>query len=136
MVKEMCRQDVALEMLKSQPRKGGLTAGQIKLAEAQAADYKAQKGELKMLGERMTNLEKKMSAMEEEQARRFDNIEKQMSELKTLIIEHHNQTLFDKILALKDHKYFWITSIVILLLLAALFGVPVSGFNGILSVGG
>lgn len=136
MVKEMCRQDVALEMLKSQPRKGGLTAGQIKLAEAQAADYKSQKGEIKMLGERMTNLEKKMSAMEEEQTRRFDNIEKQMSELKTLIIEHNKRTLIDIILELKDHKYFWLTMIIIILVLAALFGVPVTGFNGILSVGG
>ena len=136
MVKEMCRQDVALEMLKSQPRKGGLTAGQIKLAEAQAADYKTQKGEIKMLGERMTNLEKKMSALEEEQTRRFDNIEKQMSELKKLIIEHNNRTLYDKILALKDHKYFWLTTIITILVLAALFGVPVSGFHGILNIGG
>ena len=136
MVKEMCRQDVALEMLKSQPRKGGLTAGQIKLAEAQAADYKSQKGEIKMLGERMTNLEKDVASLKEEQTRRFDNVEKQMDELKRLIIEHNNQTLFDKILALKDHKYFWITTIIGILVLAGLFGVPLSDFKGVFGIFG
>lgn len=136
MVKEMCRQDVALEMLKSQPRKGGLTAGQIKLAEAQAADYKSQKGEIKMLVERITNLEKDLASSRTEQREGFNSLQSQISELKTLIIEHNNRTLYDKILALKDHKYFWITAIITILVLAALFGVPVSGFHGILNIGG
>ena len=136
MVKEMCRQDVALEMLKSQPRKGGLTAGQIKLAEAQAADYKSQKGEIKMLVERITNLEKDLASSRTEQREGFNSLQSQISELKTLIIEHNKRTLFDMILALKDHKYFWTTTIVIILVLAALFGVPVTGFHGLLNIGG
>ena len=136
MVKEMCRQDVALEMLKSQPRKGGLTAGQIKLAEAQAADYKSQKGEIKMLGERITNLEKDLASSRTEQREGFNTLQSQISELKMLIIEHNNQTLFDKILALKDHKYFWITTIIGILVLAGLLGVPLTEFKGVYGIFG
>lgn len=127
---KMCRQDVALEMLKSQPRKGGLSTGQIKLAEAQAADFKSQKGEIKMLGERMTNVEKRLETLENTVVTGFAEIKKILEENKK------PRTLFEKIIALQDHKFFWITLIVSLLILGALFGVPVTGFNGILNIGG
>ena len=137
MRKNMCRQDVALEMLKAQPRKGGLSSGQIKLAEAQAADFKSQKGEIKMLGERMTNVEKELRVIKEEQQVIKEEQKRGFEELKRLIIEQSKpRTLFEKIVALQEHKYFWITLIVALIILGALFGVPVTGFNGILNIGG
>lgn len=130
MDKEMCRQDVALEMLKAQPRKGGLSSGQIKLAEAQAADFKSQKGEIKMLGERMTNVEKRLETLENTVVTGFAEIKKMLEQ------QNKPKTLFEKIIALQEHKYFWITLIVSMLILGALFGVPVTGFNGILGIGG
>lgn len=133
----MCRQDVALEMLKAQPRKGGLSTGQIKLAEAQAADFKSQKGEIKMLGERMTNLEKDFAILKEEQRLGFENVNKQIGELKSLIIEQAKpRTLFDKIIALQGHRYFWITLIITILVLAGLLGVPLTEFKGVFGIFG
>ena len=126
----MCRQDVALEMLKAQPRKGGLSTGQIKLAEAQAADFKSQKGEIKMLGERMTNVEKRLETLENTVVTGF-------AELKKMLEEHNKpRTLFEKIVALQDHKYFWITIIITVLALAGLLGVPLTEFKGVFGIFG
>ena len=64
----MCRQETALEMLKAQKNKGGLTAGQIKLTEAQIADFKEQNDkhnmDLERMDKRMTNLEKKVDTLD------------------------------------------------------------------------
>ena len=64
----MCRQETALEMLKAQKSKGGLTAGQIKLTEAQIADFKEQNEkhtmDLERMDKRMTNIEKKVDGLD------------------------------------------------------------------------
>lgn len=130
MESKMCRQDVALEMLKAQPRKGGLSTGQIKLAEAQAADFKSQKGEIKMLGERMTNVEKRLETLENTVVTGFAEIKKILEENKK------PRTLFEKIVALQDHKYFWITTIIGILVLAGLLGVPLTEFKGVFGIFG
>lgn len=82
------------------------------------------------MGERMTNLEKEVYLMKEEMRAGFADIKK--------LIEERNKrlTLFEKIMALSTHKYFWLTIIVILLLVGGFFGVSPSGFNGILGLGG
>lgn len=81
------------------------------------------------IGARMTNLEKRMEALETKMDAGFDDI-------KRLIEKNKPMTLFDKIMALQSHKMFWITVIVALLVLAGLLGVPTTGFNGILNIGG
>ena len=64
----MCRQETALGMLKAQRGKGGLTAGQIKLTEAQIADYKEQnekhEKDMAKMEARMTIIEKKVDALD------------------------------------------------------------------------
>ena len=64
----MCRQETALEMLKAQKNKGGLTAGQIKLTEAQIADFKEQnekhEKDMVKMEARMTNIEKKVDSLD------------------------------------------------------------------------
>ena len=81
------------------------------------------------MGVRMTNLEKRIESVE-------NKLDVGFAELKALIEKNKPLTLFDKIIALQSHKMFWITVIIALLVLGALFGVPVSGFHGILTVGG
>ena len=81
------------------------------------------------MGERMTNLEKRMVSLEEKMDTGF-------AEIKSLIEKNKPLTLFDKVLLLKDQKLFWIFLIVALLILAGLLGVPTTGFNGILNIGG
>ena len=81
------------------------------------------------MGERMTNLEKRMEALESKMDAGFADIKK-------LIEENRPLSLFDKILLLKDQKLFWIFLIVALLILAGLMGVPTTGFNGVLNIGG
>ena len=86
--------------------------------------------DLSKQGDRMTNIEKRMESLESKMEAGFADIKK--------LIEEKNKrlTLFEKIMALSTHKYFWITLIVILLLLGGLMGVPTTGFNGLLTLGG
>ena len=81
------------------------------------------------MGERMTNLEKRMETLESKMDAGFADIKK-------LIEENRPLSLFDKIVLLKDQKLFWVFLIVALLVLAGLLGVPTTGFNGILNIGG
>jgi len=82
------------------------------------------------MGERMTNLEKRMENLETKMDAGF-------SEIKKLIEERTKRlSLFEKIMALSTHKYFWITLIIVLLIVGGLLGVPTTGFNGLVSLGG
>lgn len=82
------------------------------------------------MGERMTNLEKEVSLLKEEMRAGF-------ADIKNFIEERtRRMTLFEKIMALSTHKYFWITLIIVLLIVGGLLGVPTTGFNGLVSLGG
>lgn len=81
------------------------------------------------MGERMTNLEKEVSLLKEEMRAGFADIKK-------LIEENRRMSLFEKIMALSTHKYFWITLIITLLIIGGIFGVQPSGFSNILTFGG
>lgn len=76
------------------------------------------------MGTRMTNIEKRMESLEG----KMDKV--------LQLLENRPKTLFEKILLLKDHKLFWISIIVTLLIIGGLLGVPTTGFNGLLSLGG
>lgn len=112
----------ALEVIKTQKNKS-LTKGEIVILFQQVVS------DLSKQGEKMTNLEKEVSALKEEMRAGFADIKK-------LIEDKKSMTLFEMIMALSTHKYFWMTLIVFLLLLGALLGVPTTGFNGLLSLGG
>lgn len=112
----------ALEVIKTQKNKS-LTKGEIVILFQQVVS------DLSKQGEKMTNLEKEVSALKEEMRAGFADIKKLIEDKKTM-------TLFEMIMALSTHKYFWMTLIVFLLLLGGLLGVPTTGFNGLLSLGG
>lgn len=113
----------ALEVIKTQKNKS-LTKGEIVILFQQVVS------DLSKQGEKMTNLEKEVSALKDEMRAGFADIKKLIEE------KSKRLTLFEKIMALSTHKYFWLTIIVILLLVGGFFGVSPSGFNGILGLGG
>ena len=80
------------------------------------------------MGDRMTNLEKRMEAIETKMDAGF-------KDLKNLILKRERGLLYNILLG-ENAKYFWIAIIVAMLLLGGLLGVPTTGFNGILNIGG
>lgn len=119
----MCdRTRTAIEIIQAQPRKTLTKEETLMLFQKVIEDNEK-------IGARMTNLEKRMEALETKMDAGFDDI-------KRLIEKNKPLTLFDKIMALQSHKMFWVTVIVALLVLAGLLGVPTTGFNGILNIGG
>jgi len=87
------------------------------------------------MGVRMTEIEKRMGSLEEKVEAGFIGLTSQFNELKRLL-EKKEPTLFEKIMALKDHKLFWVSIIISLLILGGLLGVPTTDFKGILNIGG
>ena len=81
------------------------------------------------MGERMTNIEKRMESIENKMDAGFADIKK-------LIEDSRRMTLFEKIMALSTHKYFWITLIITLLIIGGVLGVSPSGFSNIVTFGG
>lgn len=116
----MCRQATALGMLKAQKNKGGLSAGQIKLTEAQIADYKEQnerhQKDMSKMEERMTNLEKKFDVLD----KKVDAVDGKIDRvLQALATERTFITALKSVLNNKVFLYLLIT------ILCAAFGVSV-----------
>lgn len=118
----MCdRVRTAIDVIKAQKRKTLTKEETLMLFQKVMEDSER-------MGERMTNLEKRMETIE-------TKMEAGFKDLRDLILKKEHSLLY-KILLGENAKYFWITLIVILLLLGGLLGVPTTGFNGILSIGG
>ena len=124
---KMCeRTKAAVDMLQQQKRT--LTRGDIITVFKEVIDDLDQQG--KRMGDRMTRLEQKVTSLEAKMDSGF-------AEIKALLEgQCKKRSLFEEILLLKEHKWFWISLIVVLLILASLLGVPLTGFNGILTVNG
>jgi superfamily II RNA helicase len=126
----MCEKTKAvLDILET--RKKPLTKGEIMTV------FKKVVEDSEKMGVRMTNIEKRMSSLEEKTDNGFKSMTEQFEKIKSLIEEkHRTPTLLETVVALKDHKMFWIFLIVVLLIVGSLLGVKTSGFNGILNIGG
>lgn len=116
----MCRQETALEILKSQKNKGGLSSGQIKLTEAQIADFKEQnvrhEKDMEKIQARMTNIEKKVDSLD----KKVDAVDGKIDQvLQALSKEQSSVLLLKSVLGNKVFLYILIT------LLCAAFGVSV-----------
>ena len=119
----MCeRTKAAIDILQEQKRT--LTKGEIVMVFRKVVE------DLEKQGDRMTRLEEKVTSLENKVAAGFAEIKAMLEE------QSKKRTLFEEILLLKEHKWFWISLIVTLLILAGLLGVPLTGFNGILTVNG
>ena len=119
----------AVEVIKAQKRKTLTKEETLMLFKEVIEDNEKMGEKITVMGERMTNLEKRMESLENKMDAGFADIKK-------LIEDSRRMTLFEKIMALSTHKYFWITLIITLLIIGGILGVSPSGFNSIVTLGG
>ena len=101
----MCKQAIVLDTIKKTAKKGGMTPTQIKLAEAQSEDYAEMKKEIQELKTEVYDVKKDVNGMKI-----------QLAEIKGGIdILLENNKIKSKLI---DSKYFWITVILFMMLIA------------------
>lgn len=124
---KMCeRARAAVDVIQQQKRT--LTKGEIVMVFNKVIEDLEQQGV--RMGDRMTRLEEKVVSLE-------NKVDAGFAELKALLEERNKRkSLIEIILELRDCKWFWIFLIVTVLILAGLFGLPLTGFNGILTING
>lgn len=119
----------AIELIKTQ-KKRTISKGEIVVLFQQVAS------DLGKQGERMTNLEKEVSCVKEEMRIGFDEVNKKLRDVTDLIRGLKRESLLQKILLGENAKYFWFAVIITLLIIGGILGVPATGFNGLISLGG
>ncbi len=117
----MCRQTDVLEVIKNIEGKGGMTASQIKLAEAQAEDYAEMKKEIKDIKSDVGDLKKDFTEVKSE-------LSTMKGSLDILIQLSEHKPLLQIIKELKDCKGFWI---ILALLIVGFFGLDLSNLKGL-----
>ena len=104
-VLKMSKQAIVLDTIKKTAKKGGMTAAQIKLAEAQSEDYADMKKEIQELKTDVNDIHKEVSG-----------VKIQLAEIKGGIdILLENNKIKSKLI---DSKYFWLFLIVLMMLIA------------------
>jgi len=126
----MCEKvEAALEVVKQS--KKSLTKGEIVMVFQQVV-Y-----DLNKQGERMKGLEQSVGEVKAELSNVKLDVQKILSVVEELKRTRNEHGLLYKILLGENAKYFYITVMVFLVVLAALFGVPASEFKGLLpTIGG
>lgn len=94
-VLNMCKQAVVLDTIKNTAKKGGMTAAQLKLAEAQSEDYAEMKKEIQELKTDVNDMRKDVGDMKVQ----FANMEGKIDIILKNIESKSN---------LLNNKYFWI----------------------------
>lgn len=103
-VLRMSKQAIVLDTIKKTAKKGGMTAAQIKLAEAQSEDYADMKREIQELKTDVNDVRKEVGG-----------VKIQLAEIKGGIdILLENNKIKSKLI---DSKYFWLFLIVLLMLI-------------------
>lgn len=104
-VLNMCKQAVVLDTIKKTVKKGGMTAAQLKLAEAQSEDYAEMKKEIQELKVDVNDVRKDVNGMKIKLAEIKGGID--------ILLE--NNKIKSKLI---DSKYFWIFLIILMTLIA------------------
>jgi hypothetical protein len=120
-VKKMCKQAVVLDTIKKMRGKGGMTASQIQLAEAQAEDYAEMKKEIQEMKSDVGDLKKGVTDMRSE-------LSTMKGSLDILIQLSEHKPLLQIVKELKDCKGFWI---ILALIIIGYFGLDLSNLKGL-----
>ena len=120
-VKKMCKQAIVLDTIKKMRGKGGMTASQIQLAEAQAEDYAEMKKEIQEIKSDVGDLKKGVTDMKSE-------LSTMKGSLDILIQLSEHKPLLQIIKELKDCKGFWI---ILALIIVGIFGLDLSNLKGL-----
>ena len=113
----MCKNvQTALEVIKTQ-NKRTLTKGEIVVLFQQVVS------DLTKQGEKMTNLEKELSALKEETRNGFNEVNQRLHDVME-VIQNRPKTFWDRIPLLKDiPTWFWIILWTVVIIIGALLGV-------------
>lgn len=106
---------LVLETIKKQKNKGGMTASQIALAEAQAEEYADMKQEIKCLKDDVSEVKEEIVNLKTDMATILGKLD--------ILVE--NSRIRGKLL---ENKYFWIFLIATLMLIA---GVNIADLKGL-----
>lgn len=124
----MCKQRTALETLLCLPDKGGLTAGQVKLAEAQSSDHESQERRHKETAEkmdaRMTKIEEKVEVIDKKvdtMGVKIDKVEEQQTSIIKLL--QYKASPLNSLKELLANKYILF---ILLVILSLAIGIPLS----------
>ncbi|MBQ8671038.1 MAG: hypothetical protein IJ525_00780 [Alphaproteobacteria bacterium] len=117
----MCKAQVILETIKKTKGKGGMTALQIELANAQAEDYRDMKREI-------TSIKSDMNAVKNDLSEVKRDLASVTGKLDLLIKQGENKPLLTIILELIKNKYFWL---VVSLIVIGVYGLDLSGLKGL-----
>ena len=108
--------ETALEVIKTQ-HKRTLTKGEIVVLFQQVVS------DLSKQGEKMTNLEKELSALKEETRHGFDEVNQRLHDVMNAI-QNKPKSFWDRIHLLKDiPTWFWIILWTVVIIIGALLGV-------------
>ena len=117
----MSKAVAVLNTIKNTAKKGGMTAAQIRLAEAQAEDYADMKREIQDIKSDVGDLKKDFSEVKNE-------LSTMRGSLDILVQLSEHKPLLQIIKELKDCKGFWI---ILALLIVGFFGLDLSNLKGL-----
>ena len=115
-----------IELLEKQ-KKTALSKGEIVMV------FKKIIEDSERMGERMQHFETRMDGLETRTTSIEAKVDTALTKIDKIseIVSRREPTLFEKILALKDHKYFWFSIFLILGIMAGVLGVPLTSYTGI-----
>lgn len=117
----MCRQETALDMIKTQPKKGGLSQAHIKLVESQIADFKTMDNRMRAVEEKVEGLDKKMDSLDN----KINDITDKLLSIETAV--HKSASVWETFKELVSNK---VVLFVLLLALSVAVGIPLSDLVG------
>lgn len=125
MVKEvlkMCRAAMVLDTIKKTKNRGGMTAAQVKLAEAQAEDYADMKREIQDIKSDVSDLKKEFYLMK-------NNLSTMSGSLDTLVKLNEHKQFMQIVLELIKCKPFWF---IVGLIVIGVFGMNLGDLRGLI----
>lgn len=124
----MCRQETALDMIKTQPKKGGLSQAHIKLVESQIADFKTMDKRMAAVEEKVEGLDKKIDALDG----KINNITATIANIETAV--HKSASVWESFKELVSNK---VILFILLIALSVAVGIPLSDIVGaFIKIGG
>ena len=110
--KNVCRATLVLETIKKTRGKGGMTASQIQLAEAQSQDIADMKQEIKGIKSDVSDVKKELSDVK-------NQLSYVVGKIDVLLSQSENKQFWQVMLELIQCKGFWI---VVILVIIGMFG--------------
>lgn len=129
----MCEgQRMALEMIKRKKGAGGITPEMILIHEKICEDFAKMQKEINEIKQDVSDIKGDISNIQVSHKMTDEKVDKILEYL----TDKDKPSLFEMTLNSPNGKYVFWTIIIIIIVIAAIFGVPLTGFSGLISMGG